>query len=37
MGEVKNLYKILVKNYERKRILGRPRHKWEDNIKMDLQ
>jgi hypothetical protein len=22
---------------ERKRPLGRPRHKWEDNIKMDLQ
>jgi hypothetical protein len=37
MGEVNNLCKLLVKNYEGKTILGRHRHKWEDNIKMDLQ
>jgi hypothetical protein len=30
------LYKILVGNPEGKRPLGRYRHRWEDNIKMDL-
>jgi hypothetical protein len=38
MGESGNAYKkILVGKPERKRPLGRPRHRWEDNIKMDLE
>jgi hypothetical protein len=32
-----NEYKILVGNPEGKRPLGRPRHRWEDSIKMDLR
>jgi hypothetical protein len=35
MGEKRNAYKILVGKLERKRPLGRPRRRWEDNIKMD--
>jgi len=30
-------YRVLVGKHEGKRPLGRPRHRWEDNIKMDLQ
>jgi len=30
-------YKVLIEKPEKKRPLGRPRCKWEDNIKMDLQ
>jgi hypothetical protein len=37
MGEERGVYRILVGKPEGKRPLGRPRHKWEDNIKMDLQ
>jgi len=36
-GERKDVYMALVGKLERKRPLGRPRSKWEDNIKMDLQ
>jgi hypothetical protein len=36
-GEGRNLYRVLVGKPERKRSLGRPRCRWEDNIKMDLQ
>jgi hypothetical protein len=36
MGEGRGAYRILVGRPER-RPLGRPRHRWEDNIKMDLQ
>jgi hypothetical protein len=35
IGERRNAYKILVGKPERKNILGSPRHRWEDNIKMD--
>jgi hypothetical protein len=28
---------VLVENSERKRPLGRPRRRWEDNIKMDIK
>ena len=31
------VYKVLVGKPEGKRTLGRPRRRWEDNIKMDLQ
>jgi len=37
MGEKRGVYNILVGKPERKRPLGRLRHRWEDNIKMDLQ
>jgi hypothetical protein len=37
MGEKRNAYTILVGNPEGKRPLGRPRHRWVDNIKMDLR
>jgi hypothetical protein len=33
--EEENAYRILVVNPEGKRQLGRPRRRWEDNIKMD--
>jgi hypothetical protein len=37
MGEGKDLYRVLVRRPEGKRPLGRPRRRWEDNIKMDLR
>jgi len=37
MGEGKGVYRVLVEKPEGTRPLGRPRHKWEDNVKMDLQ
>jgi len=37
MGERRGVYVILVGKPEGKRPLGRPRHRWEDNIKMDLK
>ena len=37
MGERRGVYRVLVGKLEGKRPLGRPRHRWEDNIKMDLQ
>jgi hypothetical protein len=37
MGEKRNVYRILVGNPERRRLLGRPRRRWADNIKMDLR
>ena len=36
-GERRVIYRILVWKPERKRPLGRPRRRWEDNIKLDLQ
>jgi hypothetical protein len=36
MGEGRGVYKVLVGKPEGKRPMGRPRCKWEDNIKMDL-
>jgi hypothetical protein len=36
MGEVRGAYNILVGKPEGRRPLGRPRHRWEDNIKMEL-
>jgi hypothetical protein len=36
-GENRNAYMILVGKLEGKRPLGRPRHRWEDNIRMDLR
>jgi hypothetical protein len=36
-GVTRNAYRILVGKPEGKRPLGRPRHRWEDNIKMGLR
>jgi hypothetical protein len=36
MGEGRAVYRVLVGRPEGKRPLGRPRRKWEDNIKLDL-
>jgi hypothetical protein len=35
--ETRNAYKMLIEKCEGKMILGRPWHKWEDNIRMDLR
>ena len=37
VGESRGVYKILVGQPEGNRPLQRPRRRWEDNIKMDLQ
>jgi hypothetical protein len=37
MGEERGVYRLLVGRPEGKRPLGRPRQRWEDNIKMDLR
>jgi transcription antitermination factor NusG len=34
VGEMVNIYGNLFVDFEGKVLLGRPRHKWEDNIKM---
>jgi hypothetical protein len=36
-GEGRGMYRVLVGKPEGKRPLGRPRHRWEDNIMMDFQ
>ena len=36
-GEDRGVHRVLVGKPEGKRPLGRPRGRWEDNIKMDLQ
>jgi hypothetical protein len=36
-GERRGVYRVLVAKPEGKRTLGRPRHNWEESIKMDLQ
>jgi hypothetical protein len=36
-GEGRGAYRVLVGRPEGKRPLGRPRRRWEDNIKMDLR
>ena len=37
MGEERGVYRVLVGKPEGRRPLGRPRHRWMDNIRMDLQ
>ena len=37
MEEGRGVYRVLVGKPEGKRPLGRPRRRWEDNIKMDLE
>jgi hypothetical protein len=37
VGEWRNVYRFLVGRPEGKRLLGRPRHRWEDGLRMDLR
>jgi hypothetical protein len=37
IGEERGVHRVLVGKPEGKRPLGRPRRRWEDNIKMDVQ
>jgi hypothetical protein len=37
MGERRKMYKILVGRPEGKRPLGRPRYRWENNIRLDVR
>jgi hypothetical protein len=37
MGEERGVHRVLVGKPEGKRPFGRPRRRWEDNIKMDVQ
>ena len=37
MGEGRGVHRVLVGKPERKRPLGKPKRRWEDNIKIDLQ
>jgi hypothetical protein len=37
MGEGRGVHRVLVGKPEGKRPMGRPRRRWEDNIKMDIQ
>jgi hypothetical protein len=37
MGERRGAYRVLVGKPEGWRSLGRPRHRWEDSIKMDIR
>jgi hypothetical protein len=36
MGERRDVYRVLVRKPEGKRPLGRPRRRWEDNIRMEF-
>jgi hypothetical protein len=37
MGEERGVYRVLVGKHKGKESRGRPRRRWEDNIKMDLE
>ena len=37
MGERRGVYRVLVGKPKGKKPLGRPRHRWKDNIKVDVQ
>jgi len=37
MGEERGVYRVLLGKPDRRRPLGRPRRRWVDNIRMDLQ
>jgi len=37
MGEERGVYRVLVGKPEGRRPLGKPRHRWVDNIRIDLQ
>jgi hypothetical protein len=37
MGDRRSVFRVLVRKAEGNRLLERPRRRWEDNIKMDIQ
>jgi hypothetical protein len=37
IGEMRKTFKISIRKSERKRVLGRRRRRWEDNIRMDVR
>jgi hypothetical protein len=37
MGDRRDACRVLMGKPERKRLLGRPKHRWEDNVNMDIQ
>ena len=37
VGDRRGAYRVLVGSPEGRRLPGRPRHRWEDNIEMDFQ
>jgi hypothetical protein len=37
MGEGRGVYRVMVGRPKGKRPLGRPRHRWKDNLKMDIR
>jgi hypothetical protein len=37
MGEERNVYKVLMGKPEGKRLLGRPKRRWEDEIRLDFR
>jgi hypothetical protein len=37
MGDKRGAYRVLMGRPEGKRLPGRPRHRWEDNMKLDLK
>jgi hypothetical protein len=37
MGDMRNAYKILARKREGKKPIGRPRRRWEDNIRMNVR
>jgi hypothetical protein len=37
LGQVRGVHSVLLRRHEGKRPLGRPRRRWDDNIKMDLR
>ena len=37
MGQSRNAYIVLLRKHEGNRPLGRPRNRWDDNIRMDLR
>jgi hypothetical protein len=37
MGVRRGVYRVFMRRPEKERAIGRPRRRWEDNIKVDLQ
>jgi len=37
MGEGRGVHRVLMEKHVGKRPIGRPRHRWDDNIKLDFQ
>jgi hypothetical protein len=37
MGDRRDACRVLMRKAERKRLFGRPKHRWEDNVNIDVQ